>query len=436
VETYAPVAPPYRPGDVIAGRYEIRSLLDQGGSSEVYIATDRVLRRSVVIKAPRAALLRDPQAVARFRREAEGLARLAHPSLVTIHDVGLEPHGPYLVEEYVPGRSLADVIRDEGPLPPARAAQIGAAAADGLAAVHDAGMLHRDLKPENLMLTPNDGVKLLDLGIVWAADWTPLSSIGEVLGTAAYVSPEQASGRPLDPRSDVYSLGVVLYEMLTGRPPFSGSPLELLEHHARRPPRPLLSIRAGLPPRLADVVERCLAKEPDRRPASARALAAELRKTSRRTNETEVLPLPVATERLPRSRSARRRVRFAAAAVVVAVVAAALTLLALPHPQTALGAPSKITAHGACDGFLKYRATVAWQGPVAGADGYLVFRRSLPEGTWAKAAVITDPLATTFQDHGLGAAREYAYRIRATGGDRVSRPSHSATVGTPLFCFG
>src|SRR5205809_875770 len=226
--TYAPVAPPYRPGDVIAGRYEIRSLLDQGGSSEVYLATDRVLRRSVVIKAPRAALLRDPRAVARFRREAEGLARLAHPSLVTIHDVGLEPHGPYLVEEFVPGRSLADVIRDEGPMPPGRAAQIGAAAADGLAAVHDAGMLHRDLKPENLMLTPNGGVKLLDLGIVWAADWTPLSAIGEVLGTAAYVSPEQASGRPLDPRSDVYSLGVVLYEMLTGRPPFSGSPLELL----------------------------------------------------------------------------------------------------------------------------------------------------------------------------------------------------------------
>jgi serine/threonine-protein kinase len=437
METYAPVAPPYRPGDVIAGRYEIRSLLDQGGSSEVYLATDRVLRRSVVIKAPRAALLRDARAVARFRREAEGLARLAHPSLVTIHDVGLEPHGPYLVEEYVPGRSLADVIRDEGPLSPARAAQIGADAADGLAAVHDAGMLHRDLKPENLMLTPNDGVKLLDLGIVWAADWTPLSAVGEVLGTAAYVSPEQASGRPLDPRSDVYSLGVVLYEMLTGHPPFSGSPLELLDHHARQPPRPLLSIRAGLAPRLVDVVERCLAKDPDRRPASARALTAELRTCSRReVNQTEILPLPVPTERLPRSRPVHRRARFAAAAVVVAVLATALTLLALPHPQPALGAPSKITARGACDGFLKYRATVTWHGPVRGADGYLVFRRSLPDGTWARAAVITDPLSTTFQDHGLGGAREYAYRIRATGGDRVSRPSSSATAGTPLFCFG
>ncbi len=365
------------------------------------------------------------------------MARLAHPSLVTIHDVGLEPHGLYLVEEYVPGRSLAEVLRDEGPMSPARTADIGAAAADALASIHEAGMLHRDVKPENLMLTPNGAVKLLDLGIVWAADWTPLSPIGEVLGTATYVSPEQASGRPLDPRSDVYSLGIVLYEMLTGRPPFSGTPLELLEHHTRRPPRPIRSIRADVPPRLASVVERCLAKQADQRPSSARALVAGLRECSRGDPDVaETLPLPAATQRLPRSRGGGGRLRFAAAAVVVALLTAALTLLALPHPEPALGAPSKITAHGACDGFLKYRATVTWQRPAGGADGYLVFRRSLPDGAWARAAVLTDPLVTMYQDHGLRAASEYEYRVRATEGNRVSSPSRAAIAGTPFFCLG
>jgi serine/threonine protein kinase len=433
-----PVAPPYRPGDLIAGRYEIRSLLDQGGSSEVYLATDRILHRSVVIKTPRAALLRDPRAVARFRREAEGLARLAHPSLVTIHDVGLEPYGPYLVEEYVAGRSLAVVLRDEGPLSPLTTAEVGAAAADALGAVHDAGMVHRDLKPENLMLTRDGGVKLLDLGIVWAAEWTPLSSIGEVLGTAAYVSPEQALGRPLDPRSDLYSLGIVLYEMLTGQPPFAGTPLELLDHHVRMPPRPVRSVRRDVPPQLATVVERCLAKDPASRPASARQLAALLRKSVRREpNMTETLPRPVPTQRLPVSRlSRRRRLRFAAAAAVVAVLAIALTLVALPHPVPALGAPSNIRAQAACDGFLKYRATITWHAPSQGVDGYLVFRRALPSGRWGRAAALTDPHVTTYRDHGLGAASEYAYRVRATDGDRVSRPSLTATVGTPLFCFG
>ena len=195
---------------------------------------------------------------------------------MTIHDVGLDPQGPYLVEEFVPGRSLAELLRDRGSLAPATAADIGAATADALAAVHDAGLLHRDLKPGNLMLTPTGGVKLLDLGIAWAADWTSLSGVGEILGTAAYVSPEQVSGGHLDARSDIYSLGVVLYEMLAGHPPFSGTTLELLDHHARRPPRPLRSIRADVPPELARVVERCLAKEPERRPATARIAASEL----------------------------------------------------------------------------------------------------------------------------------------------------------------
>jgi eukaryotic-like serine/threonine-protein kinase len=437
MQTTAPVAPPYRPGDLVTGRYEIRSLLAQGGSSEVYLATDRVLRRSVVIKAPRVGLLRDPQAVARFRREAEGLARLSHPSLVTIHDVGLDPHGPYLVEEYVEGRSLADVLRDQGPFAIVRTEQIGAAVADAIAAVHDAGMLHRDLKPENLMLTPSGGVKLLDLGIVWGAEWTSLSSAGEILGTAAYVSPEQALGLRLDPRSDVYSLGVVLYEMLSGHPPFSGSTFEILDHHVRRPPRPVRSVRVDVPPRLAAVVERCLAKEPVRRPASARIVAEELRTCLRHPNTTDTRRLPAVTERPSPPRPTKRRARrFATAAAIVVVLAAALAMLTLPHAEAALRPPTKIAAHGGCDGFLRYRVVVVWQAPPGGADGYVVFRQSVPNGRWARAAVFTDRLVTTYEDHGLGASTEYRYEVRATQGDRLSQPSRPVTAGTPLICFG
>ena len=438
MQAFAPVAPPYRPGDVVGGRYEIRSLLDQGGSSEVYLATDRVLRRAVVIKAPRAGLLRDPRALARFRHEALGLARLSHPSLVTIHDVGLDPQGPYLVEEFVPGRSLAELLRDRGSLAPATAADIGAATADALAAVHDAGLLHRDLKPGNLMLTPTGGVKLLDLGIAWAADWTSLSGVDEILGTAAYVSPEQVSGGHLDARSDIYSLGVVLYEMLAGHPPFSGTTLELLDHHARRPPRPLRSIRADVPPELARVVERCLAKEPERRPATARIAASELRfPWQPGPHATRPLPLPPPTERLPRRPPPTRlRRRIGLAAAVVLVFVTAFVVQTLPRADASLPPPSGIGAHGACDGFLKYRVTVTWQPAAAAADGYVVFRRALPRGSWTRAALITDPRATSFVDRGLGADTVYGYEVRATAGDRMSKPSHAVTGGTPTFCFG
>jgi len=437
MQAFAPVAPPYRPGDVVGGRYEIRSLLDQGGSSEVYLATDRVLRRQVVIKAPRAGLLRDPRAVSRFRHEAMGLARVSHPALVTVHDVGLDPNGPYLVEEFVPGRSLAQFLRDQGPLPPLSTGEIGAVVADALAAVHAAGMLHRDLKPGNLMLTPTGGVKVLDLGIAWAADWTPLSGVGEILGTAAYVSPEQIAGGPIDARSDLYSLGVVLYEMLTGRPPFSGTTLELLDHHARQAPRPLRSIRGDVPERLADVVERCLDKDPDRRPATARMLANELRASVRQDPDmTRSLPRPNPTERLPVTQPGPRRGRrvgLAAAAVLVFVVA--FVVQTLPRADASLRPPAKIEARGACDGFLKYRITVSWQ-PASLGDGYVVFRRALPRGRWTRAAVLGDPSATTFADHGLGADTMYGYQVRATEGDRMSRPSHPVAGGTPLFCFG
>ena len=427
MQAFAPVAPPYRPGDVVGGRYEIRSLLDQGGSSEVYLATDRVLRRAVVIKAPRAGLLRDPRALARFRHEALGLARLSHPSLVTIHDVGLDPHGPYLVEEFVPGRSLAELLRDRGSLAPATAADIGAATADALAAVHDAGLLHRDLKPGNLMLTPTGGVKLLDLGIAWAADWTSLSGVDEILGTAAYVSPEQVSGGHLDARSDIYSLGVVLYEMLAGHPPFSGTTLELLDHHARRPPRPLRSIRADVPPELARVVERCLASLAER----------TLRGTARR------LGVPAAHGGPCRARRGRCAARATGQAGCRSDGHHARWGAQRPRPGASRREesgfpppPSGIGAHGACDGFLKYRVTVTWQPAAAAADGYVVFRRALPRGSWTRAALITDPRATSFVDRGLGADTVYGYEVRATAGDRMSKPSHAVTGGTPTFCFG
>ena len=424
--------PPYRPGDLIGGRYDVRSLLDQGGSSEVYLATDRRLPRSVVLKVPRAALHRDTDALVRFRREAEALARIDHPYLVTIHDVELEP--PYLVEEYVAGRSLSETLREQGSFPLPRAAEIGAAAADAVAAVHEAGMLHRDLKPGNLMLTPGGGVKLLDLGIAWAPWWTPLSGADEIHATAAYVSPEQAAGRPLDARSDIYALGVLLYEMVAGRPPFQGTPLELLEHHARQEPRPLGSIRHDVPPDFAAIVERCLAKDPARRIQSARIVAEELREWLRDEPDVTVTQrLSAVTERLPRTPDRRWR-RFIPAAVGALLLAAAL--FALPQAEASVPPPTRITAHGACDGFLQFRATVSWRAPSQPVDGYEIFRRSLPDGTWTRVAVIHYPSTGTYTDHGLGADSEYGYEVRATQGDRVSHPSRPASAGTPLFCFG
>jgi eukaryotic-like serine/threonine-protein kinase len=267
---------------VLSDRYELGRVLGRGGMAEVREARDLVLGRRVAVKVLHAALADDPAFIERFRREATAVAALNHPSLVGIFDAGSDGDIRYLVMEYLEGRTLADVLRQDGRLEPDRALEVGIAAAGALEAVHQAGLVHRDVKPANIMVTPSGGVKLMDLGIARAADATSLTATQSVIGTAAYLSPEQARGLPADARSDLYSLGCVIYETVAGRRPFEGDSAVsvALQHVNDDPPAPSHLVD-GLPEGLDAVLARALAKDPDRRYATAAEMAADLRRLER-----------------------------------------------------------------------------------------------------------------------------------------------------------
>ena len=203
---------------VLAGRYELDTVLGHGGMAEVYVGTDRVLGRPVAVKILADRFARDGSFVARFRREARSAAALNHPNVVSVFDTGSDDGTHYIVMEYIKGKSLAQIVREDAPLMPERAVEIAQGVAEALAFAHAAGIVHRDVKPGNIMLTPTGDVKVMDFGIARATTGDSLTQTATVLGTATYFSPEQAQGDPVDARSDIYSLGVVLYEMLTAHP--------------------------------------------------------------------------------------------------------------------------------------------------------------------------------------------------------------------------
>ena len=209
-------------GRVFSNRYEIQREIAQGGMAEVYLAHDQLLNRPVALKALFPEYAREPSFVERFRREAQAAANLNHPNIVAIYDWGQEDGTYFIVMEYVEGRSLRDLIRSEAPLDPGQAAEITAEIASALGFAHRNGVVHRDVKPGNVLLTRTGTVKVTDFGIARAGASDGLTQTGSVMGTATYFSPEQAQGLPVDGRSDVYSLGVVLYEMVTGVAPFTG----------------------------------------------------------------------------------------------------------------------------------------------------------------------------------------------------------------------
>jgi eukaryotic-like serine/threonine-protein kinase len=267
---------------IFNGRYELHRRLGRGGMAEVYLARDQLLDRPVAVKVLFPALATDEGFVERFRREAQAAANLQHPNIVSVFDWG-EANGTYfIVMEYVEGHTLAEMLRDEGRLHPDRAAEITADIAAALGFAHRNRVVHRDVKPGNVLITRDGGVKVADFGIARAlSDSTDqnLTKTGSVMGTATYFSPEQARGAPVDPRSDIYSLGCVLYEMTTGHPPFAGdSAVAIAYKHVQENPMPPRRYDPALPETLEAITLKCLAKNPANRYPGAQDLRADLRR--------------------------------------------------------------------------------------------------------------------------------------------------------------
>jgi len=263
--------------EVIAGRYRLDERLGGGETAEVWAATDLELDRRVAVKL--LAREADPR---RFAREARAVAALAHPNIGTLYDYGEEGGRPFMALQFLPGGSLEDRLGSGGPLPDGDTERIARDIAAGLAHAHARGVVHRDLKPANILFDASGNAKLADFGIARVGGEDGLTSAGTVLGTAAYLAPEQAAGETATAASDVYAFGVVLFRMLTGRPPFeSRDPLELAAMHRDRPPPAVTEFRADAPARLESLAFAALAKSPADRPANGEALVAELGGTPR-----------------------------------------------------------------------------------------------------------------------------------------------------------
>jgi eukaryotic-like serine/threonine-protein kinase len=267
----------------LSDRYELGEILGFGGMSEVHLARDLRLHRDVAVKVLRADLARDPSFYLRFRREAQNAAALNHPAIVAVYDTGEAETAagplPYIVMEYVDGITLRDIVHNDGPIPPRKAIEIIADACQALNFSHQHGIIHRDVKPANIMISHTGAVKVMDFGIARAlADsGNSVTQTAAVIGTAQYLSPEQARGESVDARSDVYSLGCVLYEILTGEPPFVGdSPVAVAYQHVREDPVPPSQKHEGISPELDAVVLKALAKNPDNRYQSAAEMRADL----------------------------------------------------------------------------------------------------------------------------------------------------------------
>jgi hypothetical protein len=343
-------------GQVLAGRYEIERAVGSGGMATVFRAFDTVLERPVALKVLDDDHSGDDESLQRFLHEARAAAQLAHPNIVAVLDRGQEEGRQFIVFEHVEGETLKDLVARQGPLPVDEVAEIGAAVARALDCAHANGVVHRDVKPQNVLLTGDRVPKVTDFGIARSSASTGNTDPGTVLGTSSYIAPEQARGEEVGPETDVYSLGCVLYELLTAQPPYTGETFYAVAvRHVRDPVPDVRAARPECPPELAALVERCLAKAPAERPTAAEA-AAEL---------TSLADAPVADraplvdERTlvirkarPRARGGkRRRNGLAALAVVVLVALAVAGAVALTGDGSSpeVGPPVRVIAAATYD---------------------------------------------------------------------------------------
>jgi eukaryotic-like serine/threonine-protein kinase len=300
------------------GRYRLERPLGVGGMASVYAALDAELDRPVAVKVLAEQLARDAGLRERFVREARLAGRLSHPNVVSVYDAGEQDGLPYIVMEYVDGETLADVLRRRGRVPPDEATALARQSCRGLEHAHAAGLVHRDIKPQNLLLGRDGTLKIADFGIARTAEATRLTQTGTVLGSAAYLSPEQAVGEEVTPAADLYALGVVLYELLSGRPPYEFTSLaDLAAKQDAGAITPLGELVPDVPSALEDVVMRCLARNPAYRPASAGALARELQSAV-----AEPLTILLPAPRKPAIRKRPVLLALAGALVVGAVLLA------------------------------------------------------------------------------------------------------------------
>jgi serine/threonine-protein kinase len=331
---------------VLGGRYRLGAVIGRGGMAEVHRGRDVRLGRDVAIKLLRPDLARDPSFQGRFRREAQSAASLNHPAIVAVYDTG-EDHGsgevtPYIVMEYVEGRTLREVLAAEGRLMPPRAMEITAQICAALEQAHRAGIVHRDIKPGNVMLTPSGEVKVMDFGIARAVTGSSqtMTQTAAVIGTAHYLSPEQARGEHVDARSDIYSTGCLLYELVTGAPPFSGdTPVAVAYQHVREDPVPPSGVEPDVPAAIDAIVLKAMAKNPANRYQTAAQMRADLERALAgqpveaapvlAEDATTVLPPPATTVLLrQQQRRPGRALAYAALAVATILVFLVALLLA------------------------------------------------------------------------------------------------------------
>jgi serine/threonine-protein kinase len=364
-------------GELIAGRFELRELAGSGGMSSVYRAHDRLLERTVAIKVLHDQYSRDPEYVERFRREAQAIARLSHPNIVTVIDRGEHEGRQYIVFEHVPGENLKETVRRLGALPVARALALAHQAARGLAFAHQHGVVHRDVKPHNVLIDAEGTAKVTDFGIARSLGREDgITDTGTVLGTSDYLAPEQAAGQRVDACSDQYSLGVLMYELLTGELPYPApNVVTAAMRHMNDPVPSARAARPELSPRIDAVVRRAMAKRPEDRYPTTDALIAALEASmleerpqeAADVGQTEIFQRPG-----PHPDRARPRPRRSAAPLILAlglVLIAAAVAVGIFSTRNGNGLPLVGDDESASAARVRIEALADYDPPAGGGDG-------------------------------------------------------------------